>query len=191
MNYDKDLNSANPSIRKALAEHPNIPEHILRKLAYDRHFLVRREVARRPVIPDEFLRKFIKDKHYWVRTEAARKVVEIEDIRLLSRDSSSWVRSAIAANANTPLSILSTLKTDEEEFVRVSLVRNPVVPDSFLHEFLQAERSVKIEMARLERTPASVIVELATDVDAYVSKTASMHPNYSLGELMEQFSREV
>ena len=79
----------------------------------------------------------------------------------LAKDEDSSVRSSVAQNPNTPISVLELLAKDEDEYVRSSVAKNPKTPIAVLeHLAKDEEESVRSEVAQSPITPIDSLMEL-------------------------------
>jgi len=78
-----------------------------------------------------------------------------------------------AANPNTPTSVLLTLATDADRYVREGVARNPSTPLNVLRTLAtDADKDVRYSVALNPSTPANALRTLATDAGRYVRRTA-------------------
>ena len=84
----------------------------------------------------------------------------------------------IAKNPSTPVDVLRTLASDENEYVRGGVARNPSTPvDLLTIQASDARSYVRGGVARNPSTPVSLLTILASDADMRVRRGATENPS--------------
>ena len=127
----------NQKVCAAVAENIHTPSHIIDELILHPRKSVRESVLRNEELLNEKLHKFVNDKSDDIRYALASDEsgrVEVSTLEILSKDSESVIRAAVAKNKQTPIDIVKEMKNDESEMVidtvneRLVGLSNPVRP---------------------------------------------------------------
>ncbi len=95
------------------------------------------------------------------------------------RDSSEFVRMALAANSEAPQFVVDRLVSSKESTIKENLAHNPNASPHALHCLsITLFGNIRLAVARHPNTSAETLKELATDTDREIRKAATKHPNY-------------
>ena len=118
------------------------------------------------------------------RQERARNSTSPEELEKLANDEDQEVRSRVASNTNTPVSLLEKLAEDEDRYVRRSVAANENTPVSVLEKLAEDEdkdaydpKFVRKSVAGNANTPASLLEKLADDEGETVRRVVVKNTN--------------
>ena len=161
--YEENLSYYKYKVRKNIVNNPNVTVELLELLAKDKHSNVCASVAMHPETPDYIIDELINHSKKRVRESVLKNEklsddkfnsfandrsvdiryalasdesgrVEVSTLEILSKDSESVIRAAVAKNKQTPIDIVKEMKNDESEMVidtvneRLVGLSNPVRP---------------------------------------------------------------
>jgi hypothetical protein len=172
------LNSS--SLRRNLAENPNLHPSLQERLANDEDLEVRHSLASNPNLHLSSQEKLANDKHENVRYVLAQNTdIHPSLHEKLAGDEDSGVRRAIARNPNLHPSLQEKLAGDRNNDVRREIAENLNLHPS-LHEKLAGDgnNDVRRAIARNPNLHPSLQEKLANDKDSYVRKAIAQNPNY-------------
>ena len=175
---DKSVN-----VRKELADNPDIPIEVLKKLAVDGHRTVRLSVARRyPDIPIEVLGVISEDPDPGVRQSLAyRYDLPIKFLEKLASDSDPEVRRAIAEHESAPLQTLLGLASDPDPGVRHRVAESEgLSPDTLTRLAEDSDSEVRQSLAYRYDLPIKSLEKLASDSDPEVRRAIAEHESAPL-----------
>ncbi len=127
--------NGNYFVRQAVASNPNSRVELLQVLANDPDARVRWNVIGNPIFPTMQLIQFFNDSEVSQtakQTYCSRLDGDPQIFREILTDQSEslvWYQSALAANPNTPLDILESLASIENDLVWLKLKENPSLSD--------------------------------------------------------------
>jgi hypothetical protein len=149
-------------LRKAAAEHDNLPEDVFEQLLEDDMLMVRRALAARDDLPIHMLNELAEDPHPMVRqTVAYNASCPKETVVFLSKDAAGSVRAAAASQPKCPPEKLSELAEDTRDAVRKRVAGNPKTPESRLYSLaFDGERKVRTAVATNEASPPPLLSRL-------------------------------
>jgi len=105
--------SKHDSVKKGVAENPNCPAEILKKLSKDENLNVKMSVICNLSCPIGILEKLSKDKHWHIRTLVAEHPrCSIKILEELSEDKDWYVRYAVAGHPSCPVKVSEKLNKD-------------------------------------------------------------------------------
>ncbi len=114
--------------RAALAHNPDLPEHVMNKLAHDRHFEVRRGVAssKNYSSSQRVINTLLLDSDVSVRVALAENIHSpiAEVLKPLASDPSPVVRASVADNIHSGREVLERLAVDTDRSVRSAVASN-------------------------------------------------------------------
>ena len=103
----------------ALAQHPNLSENVMRRLAESPNYYIRQGVAFNENIPQDLLLQLSEDEDDYVRYGVAKNPKTPVDVLIKLSDNPGWrTRHGVAENPNTPLDVLEKLCWDSVGDVR-------------------------------------------------------------------------
>ena len=131
------------------------------------------------------LEKLAEDSDVSVRSNVARNAnTPLSLLEKLARDSDGSVRNVIAQNADIPLSWLEKLARDSDESVRGGAAQNANTPLSLLEKLAEdSDYWVRGCVARNVNTPPSALEKLAEDSDDDVRRDIARNANTPLPAL--------
>ena len=149
-------------LRKAAAEHDNLPEDVFEQLLEDEMLMVRRALAARDDLPIHMLNELAEDPHPMVRqTVAYNAACPKKTVVYLAKDAAGSVRAAAASQPNCPPEKLSELAEDTRDAVRKRVAGNPKTPESRLFSLaFDEEREVRTAVATNEASPPPLLSRL-------------------------------
>ena len=142
-----------------------------------------------------------------LRVEKARNSTSSEELKKLSEDDESYVRSLVSENSNTPSSVLEKLADDDDYSVRYGVAQNKNTPVSVLKKLANDddyfvrngvaennnipvlllekladddEESVRRRVAENKNTPASVLEKLGMSEDSTRNEQDTVNNKYEL-----------
>ena len=187
--------------RKAVAQNPNCPQPILRRLLTDPKVNVRKAVLRNSgldgIDPDieamnasetadlmsgtanqELLERAVKDRRKGVRRAAASNPrCPTELLRRLAQDSVVNVREAVAQNPSAPGDVLTNLAWDSETTVARLAARNSSTPVDVLVSLVRSGDDQQRALAA--RNPAmrsDLLADLANVPDIAIQRVVAFSP---------------
>lgn len=148
-------------LRKAAAEHDNLPDSVFERLLEDDMLMVRRALAARDDLPTHMLKELAEDPHPMVRqTIAFNSRCPKENVIQLARDAAGSVRAAAASQLECS-EMLAELANDTRVAVRKRVAGNPRTPKSELYSLaFDPERKVRTAVAQNEASPPSLLSRL-------------------------------
>ena len=141
-----------------------------------------------------------------LRVEKARNSTSSEELKKLSEDDESYVRSivsenlntpssvlekladdddysvryGVAQNKNTPVSVLKKLANDDDYFVRNGVAENNNIPVLLLEKLADDEESVRRRVAENKNTPVSVLEKMGMSEDSTRNEQDTVNNKYEL-----------
>lgn len=148
-------------IRKAAAQHDNLPDDVYQQLLEDEMMMVRRALAARDDLPIHMLKELAEDPHPMVRqTIAFNARCPKENVIQLAGDAAGSVRAAAASQLECS-EMLAELANDTRVAVRKRVAGNPRTPKSELYSLaFDPERKVRTAVAQNEASPPSLLSRL-------------------------------
>ena len=184
------------TVRKIVAENPNLPLNSFLELAQDTSIKVRLTLAYKSsrskiTTPVQLLEQLAQDESEQVRaTVAEHPDTPVEILVRLANDSSLDVKKKLTANLNTPVTVLNRLGLEEN----IVNPRNPNTPGMVLAQAVKRMGSKALtnfikHPVKGTQMPAETLSELANHQVASVRYQVAAHPNTSHSTL-EQLARD-
>ena len=112
------------------------------------------------------------------RQEKARNSASSEELKKLSQDEDSYVRSLVSNNSNTPSSVLELMVKDDDYSVRYGIAQNENTPFPVLEELANDnEYLVRNGVAENNNTPVLLLEKLAEDPEESVRRRVLENEN--------------
>lgn len=112
------------------------------------------------------------------REERAVNSASPEELEKLAEDEDEYVRSSVAENANTPVSVLEKLAEDEDNLVRETVAGNANTHVSLLEKFAEDENEdVRSSVGWNNNTPVPILEKLAEDESEWVRMMVARNAN--------------
>ncbi len=165
------LSSGDASDRLRVARHPHVTPLVVGVLSRDRSARVRRAVAGRADLPDEIAARLVGDADPSVRLALARsgRLGEAKRVAILLADGTVADRAALAADADAPQGVLTTLSSDRSFAVRRNVAANPAASEVLVAKLsADARAEVRAAVARRDEPGAKVLASLVDDVSPLV-----------------------
>jgi HEAT repeat protein len=124
-------------VRGGVAQNPNTPEDVLRKLAEDDDENVREKVARNPNTPKDLLRQLANDHNVNVRFQTF--INPKMPLKFIESEYEIKTRQNVAEGDITP--VLEKLAKDKEPSVRLRIVKNSNISHKTLEKLVEDEDS--------------------------------------------------
>ena len=113
-----------------------------------------------------------------LRVEKARNSTSSEELKKLSEDDESYVRSLVSENSNTPSSVLEKLADDDDYSVRYGVAQNKNTPVSVLKKLADDDDYfVRNGVAENNNIPVLLLEKLADDDEESVRRRVAENEN--------------
>ena len=113
-----------------------------------------------------------------LREEKARNSTSSEELKKLSEDDESYVRSLVSENSNTPSSVLEKLADDDDYSVRYGVAQNKNTPVSVLKKLADDDDYfVRNGVAENNNIPVLLLEKLADDDEESVRRRVAENEN--------------
>ena len=113
-----------------------------------------------------------------LREEKARNSTSSEELKKLSEDDESYVRSIVSENLNTPSSVLEKLADDDDYSVRYGVAQNKNTPVSVLKKLADDDDYfVRNGVAENNNIPVLLLEKLADDDEESVRRRVAENKN--------------
>ena len=113
-----------------------------------------------------------------LRVEKARNSTSSEELKKLSEDDESYVRSIVSENSNTPSSVLEKLADDDDYSVRYGVAQNKNTPVSVLKKLANDDDYfVRNGVAENNNIPVLLLEKLADDDEESVRRRVAENKN--------------
>ena len=113
-----------------------------------------------------------------LRVEKARNSTSSEELKKLSEDDESYVRSLVSENSNTPSSVLEKLADDDDYSVRYGVAQNKNTPVSVLKKLANDDDYfVRNGVAENNNIPVLLLEKLADDDEESVRRRVAENKN--------------
>lgn len=191
LSHDKDS-----QVRAQTAGNPNLPRSTLESLLTDAEVNIRTIALNNPATPVDFaseaetevvpttrharpdraaLEEMAANNRAEVRMEVAFSPTADADLLALlgGERRSAQVRRAVAANPNTPATVLSSLADDKDDQVRQAVAFNGATPETLLAELASRSVDLAILVAMNPDVPGAVLDALAQDNNPLVRFVAT------------------
>ena len=113
-----------------------------------------------------------------LRVEKARNSTSSEELKKLSEDGESYVRSLVSENSNTPSSVLEKLADDDDYSVRYGVAQNKNTPVSVLKKLANDDDYfVRNGVAENNNIPVLLLEKLADDDEESVRRRVAENKN--------------
>ena len=113
-----------------------------------------------------------------LRVEKARNSTLSEELKKLSEDDESYVRSLVSENSNTPSSVLEKLADDDDYSVRYGVAQNKNTPVSVLKKLADDDDYfVRNGVAENNNIPVLLLEKLADDGEESVRRRVAENKN--------------
>ena len=113
-----------------------------------------------------------------LRVEKARNSTSSEELKKLSEDDESYVRSLVSENSNTPSSVLDKLADDDDYSVRYGVAQNKNTPVSVLNKLANDDDYfVRNGVAENNNIPVLLLEKLADDDEESVRRRVAENKN--------------
>jgi len=175
----------------AIIGHVNCPDSLIAAAMNSEDLLVMRTLARDKRVTVDVLRRYAKSDDAGVRCGvAANATTPVSLISELVSDRSEQVRREIASrNDLLPVHIVKLL-VDTDVWVRQRLARNEIAPLPVLRAFAaDAQADVRRAVARNTQCPRELLEVLATDSNAWV-RAAVAYQHHSPQELLVELAED-
>ena len=112
------------------------------------------------------------------RQDKARNSASSEELKKLSQDEDSYVRSLVSNNSNTPSSVLELMVKDDDYSVRYGVAQNENTPVPVLEELANDnDYLVRNGVAENNNTPVLLLEKLAEDPEESVRRRVLENEN--------------
>lgn len=127
----------------------------------------------------EVLNLLSKDSSHYVRNAVAKNMhTPSEILTILAKDDNAEVRATVALNINTPPEVLANLAKDDNYLVVTSALKNPNAPTSVLESISkEGDFFVLKDVAQNLSTPVEVLRALAKNENDSVRHDVAKNPN--------------
>ena len=173
------------SVRARVAKHPSTPLSLLIQLTAEGDCSVCDEIARRHDVPPTLLEQLAKaapgrEDVWGVRSNVARNPnTPVTVLEKLSRDRDPSVRAAASVNPHTPVVVLERLVKDEDPSVRAAAARNPNTPPEGLAGLASdSDTNIRQALASNRNTPPHTLATLASFAFDEEDLLARMRPRW-------------
>ncbi len=142
---------------------------------------LRVEKARNSTLSEE-LKKLSEDAESYVRSLVSENTNTASSVlEKLADDDDYSVRYGVAQNKNTPVSVLKKLADDDDYFVRNGVAENNNIPVLLLEKLADdGEESVRRRVAENKNTPVSVLEKMGMSEDSTRNEQNSVNNKYEL-----------
>ena len=125
------------------------------------------------------------------REEKARNSASSEELKKLSQDEDSYVRSLVSNNSNTPSSVLELMVKDDDYSVRYGVAQNENTPVPVLEELANDnDYLVRNGVAENNNTPVLLLEKLAEDPEESVRRRVLENENTPVSVLKKMGASE-
>jgi len=142
---------------------------------------LRVEKARNSTLSEE-LKKLSEDDESYVRSIVSENLNTPSSVlEKLADDDDYSVRYGVAQNKNTPVSVLKKLANDDDYFVRNGVAENNNIPVLLLEKLADDdEESVRRRVAENKNTPVSVLEKMGMSEDSTRNEQDTVNNKYEL-----------
>lgn len=125
------------------------------------------------------------------REEKARNSASSDELKKLSQDDDSYVRSLVSNNSNTPSSVLELMVKDDDYSVRYGVAQNENTPVPVLEELANDnDYLVRNGVAENNNTPVLLLEKLAEDPEESVRRRVLENENTPVSVLKKMGASE-
>jgi hypothetical protein len=188
-------------LQPSLIKNPNLPEAAIRNIP------VSYGIAEHPNTPADILKKITNNNYYGMRAKvASNHNTSAADLTFLARDKSRMVRDAVASNVNTPAEALYWLALEPRGRLQLALAKNIAAPETVLqrlalHSILEIQQTARQNpslpadflqmLSRIEGLDPTITEEqlqMVLSLGGVGPALVAKHPNSS-GELLSQVAQ--